>query len=487
MTVRQGYFSLKSIALKLFFLLFVFLILVSYVVAEDRVTPGFSNYCMSPHYYDTIWVNINYTLDFIIENDALLKDISLGFRIYSPDDATWEWLSAENGYGPEGWNSGMKLGQIKRGCRMDPAEMVWDVSDLRIIEQDMDGFLPDSFLIFGEADTAGLEPGWPEKMISMSCRVGGPSGDGVRTICIDTAVIPPDGDWLFVDDQQQNIVPVFDYGQPHCWAVKMLPNCCGWPWAVCSSAPKEINHCGSGDFYVEVYNYTGDPRDLYIACHNGEGVTSISHEGASATITYYAAESDCGHTVDIPVWASDPFSCVPFCPNACILHAVVTNNAPTLDVGVDGMTGYDMGFIKTDIIGSDIDTCDDLTYGMVSGPGTIDPETGVYTWLPSIGDAGFNTITVEVTDGFDAIMDDFIVEVFTCTGRCAAGDVNFDGDVNVGDAVAIINVVFKGAPYPQVPDMADANADCALNVGDAVFLINYVFKNGDPPQMGCVY
>ncbi|MCP4568202.1 MAG: hypothetical protein GY841_11550, partial [FCB group bacterium] len=66
------------------------------------------------------------------------------------------------------------------------------------------------------------------------------------------------------------------------------------------------------------------------------------------------------------------------------------------------------------------------------------------------------------------------------------GDANDDAAINVGDAVWMINYVFKGGDAPTCLDEGDANADCALNVGDAVFLINYVFKSGPTPLCGCV-
>lgn len=76
---------------------------------------------------------------------------------------------------------------------------------------------------------------------------------------------------------------------------------------------------------------------------------------------------------------------------------------------------------------------------------------------------------------------------FGATFCCAtAGDANNDTHVNVGDAVFMINYVFKAGAVPPCKDQGDANHDCHLNVGDAVFLINYVFKAGAPPQCGCV-
>ena len=52
------------------------------------------------------------------------------------------------------------------------------------------------------------------------------------------------------------------------------------------------------------------------------------------------------------------------------------------------------------------------------------------------------------------------------------GDANGDRMVNVGDAVFIINYIFKGGAAPMPKKIGDANGDCAVNVGDAVYVIN---------------
>ena len=66
------------------------------------------------------------------------------------------------------------------------------------------------------------------------------------------------------------------------------------------------------------------------------------------------------------------------------------------------------------------------------------------------------------------------------------GDANADSQVDVGDAVFLINYIFRGGQPPPVIDWGDVNADCAVNVGDVVYLISYIFKGGSAPQMGCV-
>ncbi len=61
------------------------------------------------------------------------------------------------------------------------------------------------------------------------------------------------------------------------------------------------------------------------------------------------------------------------------------------------------------------------------------------------------------------------------------GDCNGDGEINVSDAVWIINYVFTGGPPPNPLYMGDVNCDDAVNISDAVWIINYIFSGGPPP------
>jgi N-acetylneuraminic acid mutarotase len=65
------------------------------------------------------------------------------------------------------------------------------------------------------------------------------------------------------------------------------------------------------------------------------------------------------------------------------------------------------------------------------------------------------------------------------------GDANGDRTVNVGDAVCLINFVFKGGAAPVPLCAGNANGDGDVNVGDAVYLINHVFKGGPAPSVNC--
>lgn len=61
------------------------------------------------------------------------------------------------------------------------------------------------------------------------------------------------------------------------------------------------------------------------------------------------------------------------------------------------------------------------------------------------------------------------------------GDANADAQVDVGDAVFVINYVFTHGPAPEPMAAGDAGCDGRINIGDAVYLINYVYRSGEPP------
>jgi len=87
--------------------------------------------------------------------------------------------------------------------------------------------------------------------------------------------------------------------------------------------------------------------------------------------------------------------------------------------------------------------------------------------------------TAQVEDAAGSIdFADFVVVMY---GPFVCGDANGDGETNIGDAVQLINCIFKGGPFPSPPEAGDANCDGATNVGDAVYIIAYVFNGGAEP------
>lgn len=96
-------------------------------------------------------------------------------------------------------------------------------------------------------------------------------------------------------------------------------------------------------------------------------------------------------------------------------------------------------------------------------------------------DTGTYLVKVRAKDDSNVVCD---WSAATSVSLAKIGDANGDYKINVGDAVYLINYIFKGGPHPMpYNDCGDANCDNKVNVGDAVYMINYVFKGGQAP--GC--
>ncbi|MEZ5358693.1 MAG: dockerin type I domain-containing protein [Candidatus Zixiibacteriota bacterium] len=61
------------------------------------------------------------------------------------------------------------------------------------------------------------------------------------------------------------------------------------------------------------------------------------------------------------------------------------------------------------------------------------------------------------------------------------GDSNDDGAVNIGDAVHLVNYIFRGGDAPLPLDKTDVNNDGSTNIGDVVRLTYYIFGGGLAP------
>jgi photosystem II stability/assembly factor-like uncharacterized protein len=70
-----------------------------------------------------------------------------------------------------------------------------------------------------------------------------------------------------------------------------------------------------------------------------------------------------------------------------------------------------------------------------------------------------------------------------CSYSC--GDVTAEGTVDVGDAVFLINYIFKSGLGPDPVCSGDVNGDGRCNVGDPVYLIAYMFNGGLAPVAPC--
>jgi hypothetical protein len=65
-----------------------------------------------------------------------------------------------------------------------------------------------------------------------------------------------------------------------------------------------------------------------------------------------------------------------------------------------------------------------------------------------------------------------------CTMR---GDADGSGQIDLDDAVFLIDYIFLNGPAPDDPDKADVNCSGIIDIDDVVFLIDYIFAGGRLP------
>ena len=113
---------------------------------------------------------------------------------------------------------------------------------------------------------------------------------------------------------------------------------------------------------------------------------------------------------------------------------------------------------------------------VISGGGAVKSSSAHFTMSWTVGQPWVESASSDnfgLSHGFWAAMGGGVA--FVC------GDANGDETVNIGDAVYLINYIFKNGPAPDPLAAGDGNCDGTVNVGDAVYLINYIFKGGPDP------
>jgi len=92
----------------------------------------------------------------------------------------------------------------------------------------------------------------------------------------------------------------------------------------------------------------------------------------------------------------------------------------------------------------------------------------------------FMTATVTDAEGRSDMKTS--MSLHRCQSVSDPGDFNDDGTVNVGDALYLIEYIYKDGPEPVGgPGRADANCDDNIDLNDIIFIIKYVLAEGDAP------
>lgn len=70
-------------------------------------------------------------------------------------------------------------------------------------------------------------------------------------------------------------------------------------------------------------------------------------------------------------------------------------------------------------------------------------------------------------------------------GGFLCGDADGSGDIDIADAVYLVNYIFSGGAAPDPLASGDADCDGEITIADAVYLVNYIFSGGAAPCAAC--
>lgn len=91
-------------------------------------------------------------------------------------------------------------------------------------------------------------------------------------------------------------------------------------------------------------------------------------------------------------------------------------------------------------------------------------------------------VTFEAQSRSDSLVND--QQQILATAVLQRGDVNFDGDIDLSDLIALVNYLFSGGPAPlPVLEAGDTNCDSGADLSDLVFFVNFLFSGG--PGVPC--
>ncbi len=360
---------------------------------------------------DTMYTNYqNVELQVWIENDDILGGMSLGFQVWSPDGATWEWTDVGEYGDLTGCVTTVLSSRLGDGS-------VFDMTGLLVTEQNIDETGRDTIMCGGVALMSGLPPGPLQHMYSYHFMAGGVAEGEVATLCFDSCFVPPSGAFVFVDAYGVAFPPTTLWpANGLCAPVRPIPQFCP-VWDAGLPTSIDVDHCLPGSVTLSASDPEADHITFSLAGMTGGGGTAqvIDHGDGTCDVVYTPVPTDVGAAISIEIDATDPYHLAGFC-SSYTLAVNVTNNPPTLSCGTFYNATCTSGapIFKDDIVGLDEDACDGLQYLMISGPGNIDPETGEYTWQTTVVDAGNHEICVGVTDGYVDAICCFEVDVLLC-------------------------------------------------------------------------
>ena len=122
----------------------------------------------------------------------------------------------------------------------------------------------------------------------------------------------------------------------------------------------------------------------------------------------------------------------------------------------------------------------DVPFGCIFTGGAAATISGTPTWPATY------YMTFALEDAGLPLQHDTIALAVTITEPpYICGDANKSGQVDIADALSIINYIFAFGAPPNPPEAGDCNCTGSVDISDAVYLINFVFASAPPPCANC--
>ena len=426
---------------RLYFLTILILLFSARIPAENRVDVG-------PVYMN--WQRCDYYLEVMIENDETIQDFTIGLS-FTPEYASYLDIDLDDI-------------MVVHGSRADGA-LQWNF-EVRNYEE------IDTAIIIGHSslpDMQGIAPGPLETMFYIRLN---PLMEGSGYLAVDSCTeIPPYGSWAWGDIQPD----IDDINWIEC---AVLP--CGW--MEFDSIPENdiitADHCDGASFHFYAHNEVNDSNAVGFGICHFDLIPQITDAGVFA----YPPADPGTYPVTVEAW--DP------CPvyGNYTFDVVLTNSPMSFTNCPQEELSCSVGWAMQQDLGLEGLDCDPVTENIevIWYPGNYMPHpptcnNGIFEWRPTWEALGVTTFEITASDPFGAMaVCTLLVEVRDIPGLFC-GDANRDQEVNVSDAVYIINYIFVGGPPPDPMDNANVNCDFTVNVSDAVWIINFVFVGGPPP------
>jgi hypothetical protein len=316
--------------------------------------------------------------------------------------------------------------------------------------------------------------------------------DSMR-LCIDSCFWPPASRLAFSNSRAETYVPRH-----------LLPVCqnVGWhPWIpammYCPGNSLHYNngHFISGELTIEYPAGVIMSLDVTFFGEGVENVRLIDVSGlgtsyVTADVDYYVTDHcQAGGTVTVTMGDEYGYH------ESCDFDIILGNDPPHVSAPDTFTTLSDYGTVGFWVSAVDPNADSIVSFTMdgfwcqsdslrapTYAPTFDGNNPGKFLWNPLEADTG-NWIALFSAEDICGAVD--VEDVVVRVSNVLCGDATDDGAANVGDAVYLLNYLFKAGDPPEPLCKGNVNCDAVVDLADAIYILNRLFKHGPPCCFDC--